>query len=47
MTKRSGVYGATLSEADTVVLLEKDRNGQLILVCCRIKFCVSLFSLDF
>ncbi|EEC76214.1 hypothetical protein OsI_13611 [Oryza sativa Indica Group] len=28
---RSGVYGATLSEADTVVLLEKDRNGQLIL----------------
>lgn len=47
MTKRSGVYGATLSEADTVVLLEKDRNGQLILVCCRITFCVSLFSLDF
>uniref|UniRef100_A0A0D3FPC1 Biogenesis factor required for ATP synthase 1-like C-terminal domain-containing protein n=1 Tax=Oryza barthii TaxID=65489 RepID=A0A0D3FPC1_9ORYZ len=31
VTKRSGVYGATLSEADTVVLLEKDRNGQLIL----------------
>uniref|UniRef100_A0A0E0P1K7 Biogenesis factor required for ATP synthase 1-like C-terminal domain-containing protein n=1 Tax=Oryza rufipogon TaxID=4529 RepID=A0A0E0P1K7_ORYRU len=32
VTKRSGVYGATLSEADTVVLLEKDRNGQLILM---------------
>uniref|UniRef100_A0A0E0KJ94 Uncharacterized protein n=1 Tax=Oryza punctata TaxID=4537 RepID=A0A0E0KJ94_ORYPU len=31
VTKRSGVYGATLSEADTVVLLEKDRSGQLIL----------------
>ncbi|KAL5218370.1 hypothetical protein ABZP36_019054 [Zizania latifolia] len=31
MTKRSGVYGATLAEADTAVLLEKDSNGQLIL----------------
>lgn len=32
MTKRSGVYGATLDEADTVVLLEMDNNGQLIQV---------------
>ncbi|VAI22180.1 unnamed protein product [Triticum turgidum subsp. durum] len=30
VTKRSGVYGATLDEADTVVLLEMDNNGQLI-----------------
>lgn len=32
MTKRSGVYGATLAEADTVVVLEMDSNGQLIQV---------------
>ncbi|KAF0915489.1 hypothetical protein E2562_036533 [Oryza meyeriana var. granulata] len=31
VTKRSGVYGATLAEADTMVLLEKDSSGQLIL----------------
>uniref|UniRef100_A0A0D9VZ96 Uncharacterized protein n=1 Tax=Leersia perrieri TaxID=77586 RepID=A0A0D9VZ96_9ORYZ len=31
VTKRSGVYGATLSEANTVVLLEKDSSGQLVL----------------
>nr|CAD1819457.1 unnamed protein product [Ananas comosus var. bracteatus] len=30
VTKRSGVYGATISKADTVSLLEMDRNGQLI-----------------
>lgn len=30
VTKRSGVYGSTLDEADTVVLLETDNNGQLI-----------------
>lgn len=30
VTKRSGVYGATLTEADTVVLLEMDKNGHLI-----------------
>ncbi|XP_058722715.1 uncharacterized protein LOC131594561 [Vicia villosa] len=30
ITKRSGVYGATISEADTVVLHEMDDNGQLI-----------------
>uniref|UniRef100_R7VYS8 Uncharacterized protein n=1 Tax=Aegilops tauschii TaxID=37682 RepID=R7VYS8_AEGTA len=30
VTKRSGVYGATLDEADTVVLLEMDNNGQLV-----------------
>ncbi|KAM0929442.1 hypothetical protein ACQ4PT_001525 [Festuca glaucescens] len=30
VTKRSGVYGATLDEADTVVLLEMDNDGQLI-----------------
>jgi hypothetical protein len=32
VTKRSGVYGATLDEADTVVLLEMDNDGQLIQV---------------
>ncbi|XP_057447660.1 uncharacterized protein LOC130739403 [Lotus japonicus] len=30
MTKRSGVYGSTIAEADTVVLHEMDSNGQLI-----------------
>ncbi|CAN6238603.1 unnamed protein product [Urochloa humidicola] len=30
VTKRSGVYGATLAEANTVVVLEMDSNGQLI-----------------
>lgn len=38
MTKRSGVYGSTIAEADTVVLHEIDSNGQLIQVfftsCC-------------
>lgn len=30
ITKRSGVYGATLAEHDTMVSLEIDENGQLI-----------------
>lgn len=30
VTNRSGVYGSTISEADTVVLHEMDDNGQLI-----------------
>ncbi|KAK9271740.1 hypothetical protein L1049_002103 [Liquidambar formosana] len=30
MTKRSGVYGATIAEADTVSLLEVDANGRII-----------------
>lgn len=30
MTKRSGVYGATIAKADTVVLLEMDDKGHLI-----------------
>ncbi|CAK8533463.1 unnamed protein product [Lathyrus sativus] len=30
ITKRSGVYGSTISEADTVVIHEMDDNGQLI-----------------
>ncbi|XP_044480112.1 uncharacterized protein LOC123225201 isoform X2 [Mangifera indica] len=30
ITKRSGVYGATIDEADTVALLEMDGKGQLI-----------------
>lgn len=33
-TKRSGVYGATIAEADTVSVLEFDDKGQLIQVCC-------------
>jgi hypothetical protein len=33
VTKRSGVYGATLAEADMVVVLEMDDNGKLIQVC--------------
>ncbi|PNX95343.1 hypothetical protein L195_g018534 [Trifolium pratense] len=32
VTKRSGVYGATIAEADTVVLHEMNDNGQLIQV---------------
>lgn len=32
VTKRSGVYGSTIAEADTVVLHEIDDNGQLIQV---------------
>ncbi|KAJ9173242.1 hypothetical protein P3X46_016400 [Hevea brasiliensis] len=30
VTKRSGVYGSTLAEADTIALLEMDDKGQLI-----------------
>lgn len=30
VTKRSGVYGATLTEADTVSELEMDKDGQLV-----------------
>ncbi|PON65989.1 Lipocalin [Parasponia andersonii] len=30
LTKRSGVYGATISEADTITSLEMDDKGQLI-----------------
>lgn len=33
VTKRSGVYGATMSEHNTVASLEIDENGQLIQVC--------------
>lgn len=33
ITKRSGVYGATIAEAKTVALLEIDDKGQLIQVC--------------
>lgn len=32
MTKRSGVYGATLAKADTVSILEMTNEGQLIQV---------------
>jgi hypothetical protein len=32
VTKRSGVYGSTIAEADTVVLHEMNDNGQLIQV---------------
>jgi len=35
VTKRSGVYGATLAEADTAVVLKMGSNGQLIQVCFR------------
>ncbi|KAL0431758.1 UNVERIFIED_CONTAM: hypothetical protein Sradi_0801800 [Sesamum radiatum] len=30
ITKRSGVYGATLAEADTIAILEMNKDGQLI-----------------
>lgn len=33
ITKRSGVYGATIAEAETLALLEIDDKGQLIQVC--------------
>lgn len=32
ITKRSGVYGSTIAEADTVALLEMDDDGQLVQV---------------
>lgn len=32
LTKRSGVYGATIAEADTEASLEMDDKGQLIQV---------------
>jgi hypothetical protein len=38
VTKRSGVYGATLAEADTVVVLEMDSNGKLIQVALEFRF---------
>jgi hypothetical protein len=37
-TKRSGVYGATIAEADTISLLEMDDKGQLIQVKRHTKF---------
>lgn len=33
ITKRTGVYGATIAEADTVVVLDIDEEGQLTQVC--------------
>lgn len=32
ITKRSGVYGATIAEADTMASLEMDDKGQLVQV---------------
>lgn len=32
ITKRSGVYGSTLSEADTVAVLDINDNGQVVQV---------------
>lgn len=32
VTKRSGVYGATIAEADTIALLEMKKKGQLVQV---------------
>ena len=32
ITRRNGVYGATIAEADTLALLEMDDKGQLIQV---------------
>lgn len=32
LTKRSGVYGATMAEHDTIASLEIDESGQLIQV---------------
>ncbi|THG09401.1 hypothetical protein TEA_022474 [Camellia sinensis var. sinensis] len=33
ITKRSGVYGATIAEAETITVLEINDEGQLIQVC--------------
>lgn len=41
VTKRSGVYGSTIAEADTVVLHEMDDNGQLIQVFCILVTCAA------
>jgi hypothetical protein len=38
VTKRSGVYGATLTEADIAVVIEMDSNGQLIQVTSEFRF---------
>lgn len=35
VTKRSGVYGATIAEAGSVALLQMDDRGQLVQVCCK------------
>lgn len=45
VTKRSGVYGATIAEADTVALLEMDDKGQLIQVYYLI--CLNQLFLEF
>jgi hypothetical protein len=46
-TKRSGVYGATIAEADTIALLEMDGKGQLIQVKRHTKFLSFHFSYFF
>ncbi|KAJ6936503.1 hypothetical protein NC652_011264 [Populus alba x Populus x berolinensis] len=46
-TKRSGVYGATIAEADTIALLEMDGKGQLIQVKRHSKFLSFHFSYFF
>jgi hypothetical protein len=45
VTKRSGVYGATIAEADTVVFLDRDVDGKLIqVIVLGIVLVVSLYS---
>ncbi|KAJ0099841.1 hypothetical protein Patl1_21843 [Pistacia atlantica] len=49
VTKRSGVYGATIAEADTVALLKMDDKGQLIQVyylICLNQFFLNLLKLE-
>lgn len=33
LTKRTGVYGATITEAETTAVLEMNKDGQLVQVC--------------
>lgn len=44
VTKRSGIYGATIAEADTVASLEIDDKGHLIQVFCALLLLVYLIG---
>lgn len=48
VTKRSGVYGATIAEADTTAILEMNENGQLVQVLhkCLLSFLLPLLLIS-
>ncbi|EOY03556.1 Domain of Uncharacterized protein function isoform 2 [Theobroma cacao] len=41
VTKRSGVYGSTITEADTVALLQMDDKNKLVQVCACLSKCIN------